>query len=714
MLHGSMLRRKRSMLHTYALLIWLVAIETIRIAVRVAGHVCRWPVQLLNWLVTLQFLAPLVQSVAKLFHNTQRSRRAIVVFTRLPYPGRTKSRLIPYIGPSNSALVMRVLTESLIRRLQPLRHRLPDTDIYIAYKDQCHVVCEATVCNRPVQLWMECIDRHVEFSQSKSSSVNSNSNGRDRNGRLSTNNGRIGEGQVDDVSSEDGLHFNDAPEPEIWNGADGMDDTEDDSFCVENAMEFGAFERYLEQLKSRDSPPYQSAKHDPNGAPCRIAHLGPQPRRHRNGHAKYDSNGFALSSSSAGSAGAAAPLPQSGCTIGATLESALWNLFGRGYDQVVLLSSDVPALSDQHAMQALRCLDSGAGLVLGKTGSGGLYLLAASRRPVRRHLNCLFRNILWGSSTVFDCQFANALLLDIVCASLRPILRDLDTIDDLGLVETELGIPSCLFMSDTVTVLIPARNEADHIEASLRNLLFNFSKKRHLQIVIVDGRSVDGTVQVIREFVRHRASTCLARAQLHKVSIEVRRLPDSLPTGRGQMIRYGLQFARGAYYLVLHADSSLPENWDDVIVHSLSKPGIVAGAFTFHLKLPNELCFTKDIPWALRTLLLELHTNWRCRRYEMPIGSQGLFIHAYYYTMSGGYRDWPFLEDIEFAERVKQFGHVAIADAAVMTSPRRWITHGFLAVCGLNALILLAYRMGVEPAKLGAIYYSVGKSWVRV
>jgi glycosyltransferase A (GT-A) superfamily protein (DUF2064 family) len=61
---------------------------------------------------------------------------------------------------------------------------------------------------------------------------------------------------------------------------------------------------------------------------------------------------------------------------------------------VVLIGSDIPALSARHIAAAFRCLGR-CDLVFGPAADGGFWLVGARRRP---RLPPLFGNIRWSSS----------------------------------------------------------------------------------------------------------------------------------------------------------------------------------------------------------------------------------------------------------------------------------------------------------------------------
>ena len=59
--------------------------------------------------------------------------RRLILFTRFPEPGTTKTRLIPKLGPQGAAALQRKMTELMIKRARQLRSH-QQTDIFIYYE----------------------------------------------------------------------------------------------------------------------------------------------------------------------------------------------------------------------------------------------------------------------------------------------------------------------------------------------------------------------------------------------------------------------------------------------------------------------------------------------------------------------------------------------------------------------------------------------------
>ncbi|KAG2430724.1 hypothetical protein HYH02_013566 [Chlamydomonas schloesseri] len=107
---------------------------------------------------------------------------------------------------------------------------------------------------------------------------------------------------------------------------------------------------------------------------------------------------------------------------------------------------------------------------------------------------------------------------------------------------------------------------------------------------------------------------------------------------------------------------------------------------------------------VLRELLaagVELRTRLR----HQPYGDQAIFIRRDVLQATGGYREWPLLEDLELVQRLAaQAGPPAIVNAPVFTSGRRWRELGFFRTAIINQGILLAFAAGVPAETLGGWY----------
>lgn len=117
-------------------------------------------------------------------------------------------------------------------------------------------------------------------------------------------------------------------------------------------------------------------------------------------------------------------IDQVGDDLGARMQQAFATLFGKGYQQVFIVGTDIPSLPLDHYKQALALLDT-HDVVLGPALDGGYYLIGLKQpRPE------LFADIAWSTDRVLAATQEKTATLDLKTALLPP-WRDVDTIDDL-------------------------------------------------------------------------------------------------------------------------------------------------------------------------------------------------------------------------------------------------------------------------------------------
>jgi rSAM/selenodomain-associated transferase 2 len=151
----------------------------------------------------------------------------------------------------------------------------------------------------------------------------------------------------------------------------------------------------------------------------------------------------------------------------------------------------------------------------------------------------------------------------------------------------------------------------------------------------------------------------------------------------------GASIATGDTLLFLHADTSLPSDFDDYVFRALDKPGVCAGAF--RLLIDGE---------GRSFRLIEKMVNFRSRAWQMPYGDQAIFVRANVFHEVGGFPDLPIMEDYVLIRRLRRIGRIEIAPATVVTSARRWTKHGVWRTTLINQVCIAAYWSGVPTAKI--------------
>ena len=352
--------------------------------------------------------------------------------------------------------------------------------------------------------------------------------------------------------------------------------------------------------------------------------------------------------------------------IGRRMQRALMDGFQNDATSIVIVGSDIPNISIAILQQAFEALKSKS-LVLGPAGDGGYYLIGLRKIEANQTYLELFKGIRWGTNRVLSQTIAAASHLGIGYA-LLDTLNDVDRPEDLQVWHRALGAEPDIHAPKRISIIIPTLNEANQIEETISRI----SQSATVEIVVVDGGSVDGTADRARELGARVLSTA--------------------PSKAGQM-NAGAARAQGDVLLFLHADTCLPEKFEDKVLATVAREGVSAGAFTLGIDSREP---------GLR--FIERVANCRTRIFKMPYGDQALFVSRKLFIEIGGFADYPIMEDFELVRRLKKKGNIAILPDAVKTSPRRWQNVGIVKTWLLNQIIVAAYLVGVPPQRLAAWY----------
>ena len=227
-------------------------------------------------------------------------------------------------------------------------------------------------------------------------------------------------------------------------------------------------------------------------------------------------------------------------------------------------------------------------------------------------------------------------------------------------------------MSETpnlrISIIIPVLNEAN----TIARVISTARNAENVEIIVADGGSSDGTVEI----AQNRADRSI-----------------STTPGRATQMNAGAAASTGDILLFLHADTLLPRGYDSLVRQALAKPSSAAGAF--ELKIDGRrLCLR----------LVETGVNWRSNFLQMPYGDQAIFLSSATFDKIGGFPDLPLMEDFEFVRRLKKQGRIEILPLPVLTSARRWQQVGVLKTTIVNQIVIIAYFLGVSPDRLAFWY----------
>lgn len=221
-----------------------------------------------------------------------------------------------------------------------------------------------------------------------------------------------------------------------------------------------------------------------------------------------------------------------------------------------------------------------------------------------------------------------------------------------------------------ISVVIPTLNEAAELPETLRRLRLVPEVN---EVIIADGGSKDDTAKLAE------AVGCMV---------------VNSPPGRGRQLRAGAERATGEVVLFLHADTWMPPDAGRALLTCLARPGVVAGGFYKTFRDPPS--------WLVRGSRFKCW--WRLLVAQRVMADQGIFLRRATLERIGGVPDVPLMEEFELCRRLRPLGRLALADATVVTSARKFRKLGVLRTYALMWRVTVGYYRGVPLAELRRLY----------
>jgi hypothetical protein len=349
---------------------------------------------------------------------------------------------------------------------------------------------------------------------------------------------------------------------------------------------------------------------------------------------------------------------QGGGGLGRRMAAAMAAAFDAGAQSAVITGTDIPGITAEILERAFDALgDTDA--VYGPAVDGGYYLVGLRRGASGRALPKLFTGLPWGSERVLTLSTERARELALSVATVDT-LADVDRPEDLAVWERFAGPP--------ISVVIPTLNEAGGVAKTVRRA----KDGRNVEVIVADGGSQDDTTGIA-------------------AGLGARVLATEPP--RARQMNAGAAAATGDILIFLHADTHRPAGFEGCVRRSLSRDGVVAGAFALGIDSPRV---------SLR--LMERVADWRSRCLRTPYGDQALYITTETFRSVGGFPELPIMEDFELVRRLRKIGRIDILTAAVHTSARRWRHVGVWKTWLVNQVAIVAYLLGVDPGAIARFY----------
>jgi len=232
-------------------------------------------------------------------------------------------------------------------------------------------------------------------------------------------------------------------------------------------------------------------------------------------------------------------------------------------------------------------------------------------------------------------------------------------------------------LQPTITVVIPVYNESDNTDKYFKSIVALSNQAD--QVIIVDGNSVDGTYELLREKI-----SALSRAE--KIS-----LYQSKP-GRARQMNVGTVKNTSDAVIFLHFDTILPASGVEQVRESI-RSGVLWGRFDV------ELDGKKFIFRVIEKLM-----NYRSVLTNIATGDQAIFVRRDVFKLIGGYPELPLMEDIALSKNLKEISAAKRIESPVLTSSRRWQSNGVWKTIVMMWSIRLAYWSGIKPERLARWY----------
>lgn len=221
-----------------------------------------------------------------------------------------------------------------------------------------------------------------------------------------------------------------------------------------------------------------------------------------------------------------------------------------------------------------------------------------------------------------------------------------------------------------LSIIVPVLDEAPGIVAALA--LLGPARARGVEVVVVDGGSVDGT---------------------RALAVPLADRVIESPRGRAIQMNAGARASRGSILLFLHADTTLPGDADGLVRAGLDGAGLEWGRFDVAIAGADPLL-----------ALVAVFMNGRSRLTAVATGDQAIFMRRQAFERAGGFPEIPLMEDVALSKRLRAISPPLCLRERVLTSGRRWERGGTLRTIVLMWRLRLAYALGADPHRLARRY----------
>lgn len=233
-----------------------------------------------------------------------------------------------------------------------------------------------------------------------------------------------------------------------------------------------------------------------------------------------------------------------------------------------------------------------------------------------------------------------------------------------------------------ISIIIITLNESQNLKSCiLASRIASRSDSKGcipFEIIVSDGGSIDGTIQIAEKFADKVVQTS---------------------GGRYKQLNLGASVSSGEILLFLHADTILPKDAFLQILHQLRDSEVIGGGFK-KIWSWNSLIKRSRLVNCLM-YFWEGFGNWTVQLIKSFPGDNAIFVRKQVFENLNGFKPLWICEDFDFIHRLsKQKGKVVYISSPVKTSARRFERYGFLKTLFQWFFIYWFWRVGISQELL--------------